>query len=248
VQPGRFTVSVREVSKSGGKLKVSVDGKSVERDFPAGDKDHAPASADAVLTAEVPAGAHVITVENVGADWLALRDFSFSDYAPALAAKARMSKEYAAAWIYNRAQWDAPKDAHLTPASGRIVLTGLQPGKYRATWWDTREGKSIDASEMNVTKDKESPTVATPPIERDVALYVTKATTPKDKVAKRSHKGPQSIYAPAASESATGPANDARGAGTAGTAAARPVGQGTAIAPGTPTSAASPGQPFNGRP
>ncbi|HLJ56960.1 MAG TPA: DUF5060 domain-containing protein [Chthonomonadaceae bacterium] len=252
-QPGKFAVTVREVSKAGGKLKISVDGKSVERDFPAGDKDHAPAAGAASLTADVPAGAHAIAVENAGTDWIAIRDFSFSDYAPALEARARMSKEYAAAWIYHRSQWDAPKDAHLTPASGRIVLTGLQPGKYRATWWDTREGKSIDASEMNVTKDKESPTVATPPIERDVALYVTRATTPREKVAKRSHKGPQSVYAPAASESATGPANDARGAGTAA-AAARPgangAGQASTGAAGAaqPPASASPGQPFTGRP
>jgi hypothetical protein len=206
-QPGKFTVTIGQVSRAGGHLKVGVDGKTVERDFPAADKDHAPTAVEAAVQADVPAGSHTITVENTGRDWVTVREFSFSDYAPALAAKARVGKDYAAAWIYHRSQWDAPKDANLTPASGRILLASLQPGRYRATWWDTREGRTIDASDLTVSKDKESATLATPPINRDVALYVTKATTPKDKQARarKSNKGPQSIYAPAASASATGP-------------------------------------------
>ncbi len=250
-QPGKFGVTLGQVSKAGAHLKVTVDGKTVERDFATADKDHAPKAGEATLQAEVPAGSHSIAVENTGRDWVSVREFSFSDYAPALEAKARINKDYAAVWLYHRSQWDAPKDAHLTPASGRILLTGLQSGKYRATWWDTREGRSIDASDINVTKDKESPTVATPPIERDVALYVTRATTPKDKVAggKKSRKGPASIYAPAASMSATGPANDARG--SAASASGKPAAAGTPATTATGGAApvtAPPGTPFAQRP
>jgi hypothetical protein len=245
-QAGKFGITIAQVAKAGAHLKVSVDGKPVERDYPAGDKDYAPKAADATLRAEVAAGSHAITVENTGRDWVNVREFLFSDYAPALAAKARIGKDFAVAWLYHQSQWDAPKDANLTGASGRILLAGLQAGKYRATWWDTREGKSIDAAEINVSKDKESATLATPPITRDVALYVTKATTPKDKVAKgkKSTKGPTSIYAPASSANATGPANDLR--------TGPPEGAGKATAPGAPgVSPATPGatvQPSGTRP
>ena len=103
---------------------------------------------------------------------------------------------------------------------------------------------NIDSSDLTVTKDKESATVATPPISRDVALYVTKATTPKEKVAKgrKSNKGPASIYAPAASASATGPANDAR------TGAPATTGTGAnSTAPGA-TPGTNPGQPGAAKP
>jgi hypothetical protein len=206
-EPGKFAVTVGQVAKAGAHLKIALDGKAVERDFPSGAQDHAPARDEATLRADVPAGAHSVTVENTGHDWVTVREFVLSQYAPALAAKARIGKDYAAAWLYHRSQWDAAKDANLTAASGRILLAGLQPGKYRATWWDTREGRSIDASDLTVSKDKESATLATPPITRDAALYVTKATTPREKSAraKKSNRGPSSIYAPAASANATGP-------------------------------------------
>jgi len=240
-QPGKFDVVISQVAKAGAHLKVSVDGKPVERDYPSSDKDYAPKPAVATVQAEVAAGSHAITVENTGKDWVNVREFVFSDYAPALTAKARIGKDYAVAWLYHRSQWDAPKDANLTGASGRILLTGLQPGKYRATWFDTREGKSLDATDINVSKDKESATLATPPVTRDVALYVAKATTPKDKVAKgkKSTKGPASIYAPASSASATGPANDLR--------TGPPEGKGNTTTPGAPGTTV-PGQPTGTKP
>ena len=242
-QPGKFSVRVGQISKSGGHLKLSVDGKEGvkggDRDFAGSINDHEAAATEAVVQIDIPAGAHTITIENSGRDWLTVREFAFSDYAPALAARARMGKEYVGAWIYNRGQWDASKDANLTPASGRILLTGLQPGRYRATWWDTHEGRNIDTSDLTVTKDKESATVATPPITRDVALFVTKATTPTEKVArsKKSSKGPASIYAPAASGAATGLANDARPTGP-GTGASSTAG--TSPANGAPSSTTKP--------
>ena len=241
-QPGRFGIAITQVSKAGAHLKLSVDGTPVERDCASADQDHAPKGAEGMLQTDVPMGSHSITVENTGRDWVTVREFVFSDYAPALAAKARIGKDYAAAWLYHRSQWDAPKDANLTPASGRILLAGLQPGRYRATWWDTREGRTVDTSDMTVSKDKESATLATPPINRDIALYVTKATTPKDKEAraKKSNKGPASIYAPAASANATGPGNPPAASASATTR----TGAGT---PGT-TSPSSPGQPTNAKP
>ncbi len=247
-QAGKFGVTVGQVAKAGGHLTIGVDGKPAERDFPAADKDHSPKSGDATLQADVPSGSHTITVENTGHDWVTVREFVFSNYAPALAAKARIGKDYAAAWLYHRSQWDAPKGANLSPASGRMLLAGLQPGRYRATWWDTREGKSIDATDLVVSKDKESATLATPPITRDVALYVMKDTALKDKAAraKKSNKGPASIYAPAASASATGPGIETRSPvdNLSGAGATSPGGTGAApqrgLAPSTPQPPNSP--------
>src|SRR5262249_46467863 len=154
-------------------LKVSVDGKAVERDYPQGDKDYTPKTDQASVQVDVPSGAHTITLENTGKDWVQLGQFTFSNYASALAAEARVGKEFAAAWIYNRAAVSAPtsKTGELAPATGKFALPGLKPGKYQATWWDTYEGKSLDATEITVSNEKDSVEITIPAVARDVALY-----------------------------------------------------------------------------
>lgn len=206
VQPGTFSVSVAQVAKQGAHLKVAVDGKAVERDYPAGNADYNPKEGEAVLKVEVPEGAHTLTIENTGVDWVLLGPLSFSNYAPVLAAPARVGKEYAVVWLYHRDNVDAPsaKEKELQPATGRLRLVGMKPGKYRATWWDTREGKSLDATEVTVGKEKENgkeskeskesrdkaaekepfALLTTPPIVRDVALYITRAEAVPNDTAK----------------------------------------------------------------
>ena len=65
--------------------------------------------------------------------------------------------------------------AGFTAASGRLNLEGLQKNKYRAIWWDTAAGKQLDSSEVVVESTKQDVEIATPPITRDVALYVVRA-------------------------------------------------------------------------
>ncbi len=179
-QPGTFAVSVAQVAKAGAHVKLSVDGKASERDFPTAATDYSPKAAEATLTVEVPAGAHTITVENTGKDWFVVQQFALSNYVSALGAQGRVGKDYAAVWVYNRATVDTPlaQTKETTGISGQLQLTGLQAGKYRATWWDTYAGKSLDATDLSVTSAKEAVALATPPIVRDVALYVVRAGTP----------------------------------------------------------------------
>jgi hypothetical protein len=210
-QPGTFAVSVAQVAKAGAHVKLSVDGKATERDFPAASADYNPKGSEETLAVEVPAGAHTITVQNTGKDWFVVRQFALSNYAPALASQARVGKDYAAAWVYNRATVDAPlaqtKDG--SGISGKLHLTGLQAGKYRATWWDTYAGKSLDETEVSVTNVKEGIALATPPIVRDVALYVVRAGTPPPGGRKLKIKSAQTaapVGAPSVTSGATAPA------------------------------------------
>jgi hypothetical protein len=198
-QPGAFTVRVGQVAKSGAHLKVSVDGKASERAYPAKDSDYTPAGGQETVQVEVPAGAHTVTLENTGKDWVNLRQFTLTNYASALAAHARIGKDFAAAWIYHRANVDAPaaQTKEQSSATGRLTLPGIQPGRYRATWWDTHAGKSLDATDLTVANAKEGASLSTPPITRDVALYIVKAGTPPATTAKnkKEKKGANSAYA-----------------------------------------------------
>jgi hypothetical protein len=188
-QPGTFIVGVQQIARAGAHLKISVDGKAAERDYAAKDKDYTPASADQSLKADVPQGAHTITVENTGKDWLVIKQFSFSDYAPALAANARVGRDYLVAWVYHRGNLmtSSADDSGLSPATGKISLSGLQPGRYRVTWWDTHAGKSLDETDIRFTKEKDIVSLTTPSVTRDVAFYATKLTNRPDKSNEAQH-------------------------------------------------------------
>ena len=92
-------------------------------------------------------------------------------------ANARVGKDYAVAWVYHRGNIYEPQSraSGLEAATGKLLLTGMQAGKYRYTWWDTYEGRSISADDIAIKDAKEGVEVPTPPIKYDAALYVTKA-------------------------------------------------------------------------
>jgi hypothetical protein len=240
---------VQQVAKSGAHLKLAVDGKTVERDFPAGDKDFTPAADQRSLKIDVPQGAHTITVENTGKDWVVVKQFSLSDYAPALAANARIGHNFAAVWVYHRGNISLPADddGKLTPATGKLTITGLKVGRYRVTWWDTRIGKPLDETDVRVTKDKEKDGIAltTPPITRDIALYAVELGNKPDKssTAQRPRNNGTArpgtpTTGPAGSVGTVSPTNPAGAQGAPGTgttgAASAPNPAGTQGAPPPP--------------
>ena len=165
-KPGTFTMAVETVAKAGAKVNLKLDGETKEtRTYPVSDKDYTPDKTASVLTLEVPAGAHKIAIESVGADWVKPASYSFSDYAPALAVFARQGKEFAAGWVVG---------SGAGTAQGNLKLVGLAPGKYRATWWDTQNGKSLSTSDVTVTKSETAVELATPPVSYDIAFYLSK--------------------------------------------------------------------------
>lgn len=161
-QEGSFSVTIGKVSRAGGHLTVSVDGAAIaEKDFPGSGKD---STVHAQITAKVPTGSHVVKVENTGQDWVQVNQFRLEPYAPSLMAVGRSAKDYAALWIANRG---------ASPAIGKISLSGMQQGTYKATWWDTAAAKPL--SEDSATVSGASPLVLeSPSVERDVALFLTR--------------------------------------------------------------------------
>ena len=126
-----------------------------------------------------------------------IRQLILSDYAPALAANVRMNGDFAAAWVYSRDNVAAGGDKTPAPISGRLTLTGLKSGKYRATWWDTETGKAGTGDDLTVGKDKSGVTLTTPPITRDAALYIVRAGTSPVKIGKIRLKNVKNTPAPA---------------------------------------------------
>jgi hypothetical protein len=175
-KPTSVSVALAEVAGGGAKLRVSVDGNATEREVKGGTKARSLSGAEAIVSVQVPAGAHTVLVENIGADWVRVQHIAVSDYAPALAGSVRVSKDFAAAYVYARDYAAGQKTP--TPCTGTLKVTGLQKGKYKVTWWDTSAGKSLDSTEVESTGIKEEVAVTTPPISTDAALYIVKAGAP----------------------------------------------------------------------
>jgi hypothetical protein len=198
-QPGVFAVTASEISRSGGAIRLSVDGgKPVEHAFAASGTGRVPAGQETVEIA-VPAGAHTVTLDNPAADWVFVRQIRLSNYAPALAALGRIGRDYAAAWVYNRTNLDKSRkdETGLQSASGTVTVAGLQPGKYRASWWDCQTGKALDSADITVDSKKSGAVLQTPAVVRDVAVYIARSGLPPASVARgRGRRNTASARAP----------------------------------------------------
>ena len=113
-----------------------------------------------------------IALENTGRDWVVVQRFTLSNYSPALSAYALSRDDYAVAWVYHRGNVYAEAALLAPPISGTLTLNGLQGGHYHATWWDTEVGRALQTLDV-VAPTRGALQLKTPPVSRDVALFVT---------------------------------------------------------------------------
>ncbi|MDF2439239.1 MAG: hypothetical protein JWN98_223, partial [Abditibacteriota bacterium] len=152
-------------------VKLGVDGRIVERIFPPTDQDVTFAGDGATMSIDLPAGAHTITLENVGTDWVQIRNFTLTNFAPALGAYALRGPRFVAAWIFHRANITSRQENRTAPANGSLSVPGLKAGRYQAVWHDTLTGQALQSA--IITKIGEGPlTLKTPLIARDAALHM----------------------------------------------------------------------------
>lgn len=171
-EPGTFSISVDEITADGAQLDVSIDGKlatSLAIGAPAtpqrDDRPRRNPRVDTTLLLPIPAGEHVIRIENNGRDWVHLRQFVLSPYAPELAVLGKGSSDYAALWVYRREPGNEPVD-------GTISVPGLAAGNVKIHWFDTHSGKST-RSEV-IQHGGGELTFAVGPVAQDVAIWIEK--------------------------------------------------------------------------
>ncbi len=162
---GTFTVAVRQSSKAGAHLVITVDGAKVgERDFPAASADQNLSGPG--LAVPIPAGKHTIRLENTGADWLVLQKLTLSSYGPGLRVLAKGSATHAVLWAYR----PAPSGEKI---AGTITLPAFTPGKYHVQWWDTRGGKPMEPARTAAVGANKTLVLQTPAIAQDAAALIT---------------------------------------------------------------------------
>jgi hypothetical protein len=110
-------------------------------------------------------------------DWAAFRRVNLNEEitssAPDLAAFACAGGSQAVIWLLRRNTIgrDRLLRRDVAPAQTTLLVPGMQPGRYRATVWDTVAGRATEVFE--VTADKGGLTLAVPPFVADCALAVT---------------------------------------------------------------------------
>jgi hypothetical protein len=166
-QAGTFSVQVVTIALSGAGLQIYLDNVvQTNIAWPSGTND---VSTNFTTSIAVPAGSHSVKLWNPGQDWINLGNLTLNPYVPLLGAYAVGNTNFNAAWVWHRTNVFNPTAS--TPVSGTLSVTGLNPGAYSATWWDTFAGEAI--SNFNLSIADTNPIVLnTPAVLRSVALYV----------------------------------------------------------------------------
>jgi hypothetical protein len=115
------------------------------------------------LEIPIPAGKHTILLQNTASDWIHIRDFTLTPYAPELAVLAKGDSDFAVLWIYRR------EKSSSQPISGKLSVPGLKDGSYHVVWWDTYQSKILKEETLSVSG---SLMLTTPPIAEDVAVWI----------------------------------------------------------------------------
>jgi hypothetical protein len=187
-KPGRFTVRVGRVSRSG-LLRITIDNQPpFERELPCGpnlgrESTYRPqwklweTTYDESIAVDVPAGRHRIRVENLGGDWVTVSGYTFQGCQVLDRPNVRVcGMRTAGLWLlwvqnrdscwYNRGQ---AKVADVAPFGLQIPC--LTAGRYRVEWWETWRGKCEKTEHL--AAGPQGLRLDFPALASDVALKIT---------------------------------------------------------------------------
>lgn len=96
--PGKLNIHANDVSTTGAKLEISVNGTAVlTKEFPGGKK---PTGDDANLSIPFAAGHNEIVINNIGADWVNLNKFVVTGIAPLASIQAIRSGNWVLVYVH----------------------------------------------------------------------------------------------------------------------------------------------------
>jgi hypothetical protein len=182
-KPTRFDVEVGDVSGHGGAaLRIWLDGKPVlSKDFDDPDgiqKTDTLRQYAGKYGFTVPAGRHIVRVQNGGRDWF-MAGFRFAGLLkqtkPPVQSWAIVGDTKAVAWIRREARsWTAAVKGQPGRAPATVMgLTGLASGAWTAEVWDTWTGTVLQSKTISIPVSGRV-RVNIPAFETDVALKLKK--------------------------------------------------------------------------
>ncbi len=141
----QFRIRVTDVSSfcNAQRLQVRVNGTEVLNVL---------VSANTTYTVNVPAGAAVIAVDNLGGDWFRVASYTFTNIGSALNTYILKSSDNnrAAGWVHNKKyNWvDAGPSGSTPPvvSGATLTLTGMSNGTYEVQWYECLNGTVVSTA------------------------------------------------------------------------------------------------------
>jgi hypothetical protein len=166
---GEFKVNVGLVGNGGATLVIKRDGATVlTRGNPV---------AGGVYTIRVPAGAHTITLDNTGNDWIQVAALDFTRFLPTITGRALRDGERMVGylrlrdynWEYLAASGQVPPPA---VTGGTLTVRGLRPARpYSVTFTSVSNGARLRAGRVTASRAGVIE-IALPVLTRDLAFVV----------------------------------------------------------------------------
>lgn len=163
---GTFSVQTADDSGNAPKIAISLDGVLALEESGQTNKTY---------TIEVPAGDHIITVDNTGTDWITISSYIFGGLGSALDAYTLLSedKQLAAGWVLNNRYNHEYVRTNGVPAAiegAELNLAGFENGGYFVTWYDCLTGEAMGGEAVFAENDTLN--LLLPSILWDVAFVV----------------------------------------------------------------------------
>lgn len=189
---GRFVVHVDDVSDFG-LLKIYLDGAlALEKPLPLGEGEGEweqsawkeeinmyQGTYNKDYGIRVPAGSHVIRVENDGRDWIKVTEYKFENSGINMGDRikvmaVRQNQNYFL-WLRNQKyQWQLVKNKEMpsgTELTAKLNIPDIEPGMYQVEWWDTYQGTIFQHEAVSVTRQSEI-VLNIPSFNKDVACKI----------------------------------------------------------------------------
>ncbi|MFK7921464.1 MAG: DUF5060 domain-containing protein [Bacteroidia bacterium] len=171
-QDGTFTISTGSGTGNSPKLNVRLDGSQVL-------SQNAQVSTDYLIN--VPAGAHIIKVDNTGTDWISIGAYSFSGLGSKVDAYVMQSQDnkMATGWLlsnqYNHSS--VPQGGPPTPVTGTSLhLENLVDSTYFLKWYNCLTGAVIASDPVTVVNGELDATI--PAFQWDLAFLLDRNDAP----------------------------------------------------------------------
>jgi hypothetical protein len=167
-----MTVRVRAVSPSAdARLVITIDDRTaLEIDLSAG-------TSSTAFRIPLSAGAHTVTLDNQGEDWLQLDAIEIAEYRSPLRAYALADTATGTAlvWVHHRDYtWETVAGQRaITPVPAVLTLSNMPAGSYLVEFWDPFSGNVIGEEMLTLARDTNGNlTIELLPVERQLALRV----------------------------------------------------------------------------
>lgn len=126
----------------------------------------------------VPAGPHIIKVDNTGTDWITVAAYVFTGVGSALDTYALLSSDHnqLAGWVLNNSYNHVYIGANGLPSpavGGMLHASGLNNGSYTAQWYNCMTGAMVATNTGAVVDGQLS--IAIPDLQWDLAFLLTAA-------------------------------------------------------------------------